>query len=135
MARPRQDYVVDIHCVTRWSKIGARFSGIPLHDLLEEAGVTEDACYVSFVARSERNHSTSLPLRTLIDLQAIVAFEYEGEPLEEVHGGPVRVVVPGKYFYKSVKWLERIDVLTFDKLGYWEGDAGYHNNADPWTEE
>jgi DMSO/TMAO reductase YedYZ molybdopterin-dependent catalytic subunit len=135
LARPLEARTIDIHCVTRWSKPGARFEGIPLAALLAEAGPLPEAKFLSFVARSERHHSTSLPLADALALEALVAFRYEGQPLEPIHGGPVRTVVPGRYFYKSLKWLERIEVLSADRLGYWEGEAGYHNVADPWREE
>lgn len=135
LARPLVTRTVDIHCVTRWSKLGATFEGIPLAALLAGAGLLPEAQYLSFVARSERNHSTSLPLAEALALETLVAFRYEGLPLEPIHGGPVRTVVPGRYFYKSLKWLERIEVLGADRLGYWEGEAGYHNGADPWREE
>jgi DMSO/TMAO reductase YedYZ molybdopterin-dependent catalytic subunit len=132
---PQVEQAVDIHCVTRWSRLVARFKGIPLARLLQECGPLSEARYISFVARSERNHSTSLPLTDAVELGTLVALEFEGEPLEEVHGGPVRVVAPGRYFYKSLKWLERIELLAEDRLGYWEAEAGYHNVADPWREQ
>src|SRR5207253_4685606 len=113
----------------------ARFTAAPLARLLEESHPLPEPRFVSFVARSERNHSTSLPLAGLLELDAPIALEHEGEPLESGHGGPVRMVVPGRYFYKSVKWLERIDALVEDRLGYWEAEAGYHNTGDPWREE
>lgn len=134
-ALPAEDRVVDIHCVTRWSKLDARFAGVPLAALLDRAGLLPEARFLSFVARSPRSHSTSLPLGTALDLGAFVALGHDGGPLPVEHGGPVRMVVPGRYFYKSVKWLERIDVLAEDRLGYWEAETGYHNNADPWREE
>lgn len=127
--------VLDIHCVTRWSKFDMRFEGVRLADLLAEAGPLPATRFVSFVARSARGHSTSLPLADALDLDAIIAFTANGAPLAQEHGGPVRMVVPGRYFYKSVKWLERIDLLAEDRLGYWEGETGYHNRADPWAEE
>lgn len=132
---PQSKMTMDIHCVTRWSRFDMAFEGIPLSDLLELANPTPAAEYVSFVAYSERNHSTSLPLAELKRLRAIVAFSANGEPLSQEHGGPVRVVIEGKYFYKSLKWLRSIQLLPTDKLGYWESDAGYHNGADPWKEE
>ncbi|HEX6622970.1 MAG TPA: molybdopterin-dependent oxidoreductase [Pyrinomonadaceae bacterium] len=134
-AMPRVEQAVDIHCVTRWSKLGAKFSGVPLARLLGECRPLPEARFLSFVARSERGHSTSLPLAEAARAGALVALRYEGVPLEEAHGGPVRVVVPGRYFYKSVKWLERVEVLAEDRLGYWEQEAGYHNEADPWREQ
>ncbi len=136
MARPRIVRVQDVHCVTRWSRFDMAFEGLRLADLLAEGGgPAAGARYVSFQARSDRGHSTSLPLAQVEALDPLVAFAADGAPLPEEHGGPVRMVVPGKYFYKSVKWLERISLLTEDRLGYWEGETGYHNNADPWAEE
>lgn len=132
---PRVEQAVDIHCVTRWTKFGVRFSGVPLARLCELVRPQADARYVSFVARSERGHSTSLPLDDALALGTLIAFEADGQPLTEVHGGPVRAIVPGRYFYKSLKWLERIEFLAHDRLGFWEATAGYHNTADPWREQ
>jgi DMSO/TMAO reductase YedYZ molybdopterin-dependent catalytic subunit len=132
---PPVERVVDVHCVTRWSRPGVRFGGVPLGRLLEECGPLPAARFVSFVARSERNHSTSLPLADALGLDTLVAFTCEGRPLEDAHGGPVRTVVPGRYFYKSLKWLETVELLAEDRLGYWEGAIGYHNVADPWREQ
>ena len=126
---------LDIHCVTRWSKFDMTFGGVPLERILAMGQVDAAARFVSFVARSDRNHSTSLPLEVAIRLNCLLAFSSNGQPLASEHGGPVRMVVPGRYFYKSVKWLERIDILDEDRLGYWEADAGYHNVADPWEEQ
>lgn len=125
----------DIHCVTRWSRLAMPFSGVLLSSVLEHAGVQPDARFVSFVARSERGHSTSVSLDYLANVDALLALTADGKPVSREHGGPVRMVVPGKYFYKSVKWLEKIELLATDRLGFWEADIGYHNNADPWQEE
>ncbi|MDA7979373.1 MAG: molybdopterin-dependent oxidoreductase [Pirellulales bacterium] len=135
LAMPQREFVVDIHCVTRWSKLGAKFSGILVKDLLEFVRPNTAAGFVSFVARSERDHSTSLPLADTLELGAFVALHYEGKPLATDHGGPMRIVTPGRYFYKSLKWLEKIELLAEDRLGYWEADVGYHNTADPWREQ
>ena len=135
LAMPQTETTLDVHCVTRWSRFDARFSGIPLAALLAQARPRPEARFLSFVARSERNHSTSLPLHDALDLRTLVAFQADGKPLEPIHGGPVRTVVPGRYFYKSLKWLTRIDVLAEDRLGFWEAESGYHNRADPWREE
>ncbi len=132
---PQVERVIDIHCVTRWSKPGVRFAGVPLSTLLDACEPQPDARFISFVARSERNHSTSLPLSEALGLGTLVALTCEGVSLPPEHGGPVRTVVPGRYFYKSLKWLERIELLAQDRLGYWEAEAGYHNRADPWCEE
>ncbi len=134
-ALPQVQQSIDIHCVTRWSKMGVAFSGVPLQALLAVAAPHASARFVSFVARSSRAHSTSLVLSEAIELGALVALSGDGAPLPLEHGGPVRVVVPGRYFYKSIKWLERVELLADDRLGYWEAETGYHNVADPWREE
>src|SRR5262245_40557525 len=132
---PQAERLIDIHCVTRWSKLACRFGGVPLLALVDQAGPLSDAKFVSFAARSPRQHSTSLPWDVVRRLDPLVALHYEGQPLASEHGGPVRVVVPGLYFYKSLKWLARVELLAEDRLGYWEGQAGYHNEADPWREQ
>lgn len=134
-ALPQVERVVDLHCVTRWSKLGAHFGGVPLKALLERCRPTPRARYLSFVARSARAHSTSLPLEVALEQDVLLALRYEGQPLPPEHGGPLRTVVPQRYFYKSLKWLEAIEVLREDRLGYWEREAGYHNAADPWQEQ
>jgi DMSO/TMAO reductase YedYZ molybdopterin-dependent catalytic subunit len=132
---PRVERTVDIHCVTRWSKPAVRFGGVRLVDLLRQIEPRSAAQFVSFTARSERNHSTSLVLAEALALETLISLECEGEPLAAEHGGPARVVVPGRYFYKSLKWLAGVELLAEDRLGYWEATAGYHNHADPWREE
>jgi len=134
-ALPQVEHVVDIHCVTRWSKLGVTFGGVPLAALLKSAGVQRQARFVSFVAHSERDHSTSLMLDDALRLDTLIALSIDGRPVPIERGGPVRVVVPGRYFYKSLKWLARIELLEHDRLGYWESTAGYHNVADPWREQ
>ena len=132
---PQTEIVTDIHCVTRWSKLDARFRGVLLKDLLDRLDVDNRAAFVSFVARSRRKHSSSLPLSNAMELGTLLATHYEGQPLPADHGGPLRGVVPGRYFYKSVKWIERIVLLAEDQPGYWEAESGYHNAADPWKEQ
>ena len=135
LAMPQTETRMDVHCVTRWSRFDVPFSGVLLATLLAQARPSPEARFLSFVARSERDHTTSLPLNDALGLETLVAFRADGQPLEPIHGGPVRTVVPGRYFYKSLKWLTRIDVLAEDRLGYWEAESGYHNGADPWREE
>ena len=134
-ALPQTEVVIDIHCVTRWSKLDVPFVGVTLKELLNHVEVDSDAQYISFVSRSPRAHSTSLPLDVALAHDCLIALSAEGQPLEPGHGGPIRNIVPRKYFYKSVKWLEKIEFLKEDRLGYWEADAGYHNLADPWKEQ
>jgi DMSO/TMAO reductase YedYZ molybdopterin-dependent catalytic subunit len=125
---PQTQRVLDIHCVTRWSKFDVEFSGVLLGELLAQAGVTDEA-------HSERRHSTSLPLPVALQHETMIALAANGQPLPVEHGGPIRNIVPDKYFYKSVKWLCEIELLAEDRLGFWEAESGYHNNADPWKVE
>jgi hypothetical protein len=132
---PQVEQPIDIHCVTRWSKFDMPFRGVRLSDLLAASEPRDEAEFLSFLACSERRHTTSLPLTAALELGAIVATHVGDEPLAPEHGGPVRVVAPGKYFYKSIKWLVGVTLLADDRLGFWEGKAGYHNQADPWREQ
>ena len=129
------EMTLDIHCVTRWSKLGVRIRGILLEDLLSQSGLAEAAQFVSFVSRSARNHSTSLTIKDAYEHKTLIGLEVDGQALSPEHGGPFRNFVPGKYFYKSVKWLTKIELLAADRLGYWEAETGYHNGADPWKEQ
>jgi DMSO/TMAO reductase YedYZ molybdopterin-dependent catalytic subunit len=131
----QSENVIDIHCVTRWSKLGVKFRGVRLADLIAQFRPLDEAQFISFVSRSSRRHSTSLTMATALQQDTLIALEVDGEPLPEVHGGPIRNIVPGRYFYKSVKWLETIELLQHDRLGYWEAESGYHNEADPWREQ
>ncbi len=132
---PQEQRVIDIHCVTRWSKPGATFTGFSLKTLLDQCQPLPEARFLSFIARSDQGHNTSLPLDEALELDVFIALNYEGQPLQPEHGGPIRTVVPKKYFYKSLKWLEKIELLADDHLGTWEKDSGYHNVADPWKEQ
>ena len=117
----------DIHCATSWTRFDSSFTGVPLSTLVIPA---PGARFVSFTAYSERGHNTSLPLEYALDHTWIV-HEFGDEPLPTEHGGPVRTVTPGRYFYKSIKWLRSIDLFAEDRLGWWEINSSYHNNADP----
>jgi hypothetical protein len=128
----RSHLTFDIHCVTSWTRFESTFTGMPLAELLDIAGPKPAAQFVSFEAYSERAHHTSLPLDIAL-AESWLVHEFEGEPLSVEHGGPVRVVTPGRYFYKSLKWVKRVTVLARDRLGWWETNSDYHNNADPWS--
>ena len=132
LALPQMPLRFDIHCVTSWTRFDTEFTGVPLREVLDAAGVTPSARFVSFSAYSDRDHHTSLPLDVALELSWLV-HEVDGEALETGHGGPVRVVTTDRYFYKSIKWIKRIDVLTEDRPGWWEENSSYHNNADPTT--
>ncbi len=132
---PQGDMKLDIHCVTRWSQYDMPFRGVRLAQVLELTGVLPEAKFISFVSRSTRDHSSSLELAVALQLETLIALDFDGRPLAREHGGPIRNIVPRRYFYKSVKWLERIELLAVDRLGFWEAESGYHNHADPWREE
>ncbi|MBX2854919.1 MAG: molybdopterin-dependent oxidoreductase [Rhodobacteraceae bacterium] len=134
-ALPQTERLVDIHCVTRWSKLDCRFEGVRVMDLLTAAEPAQEAVSVRFVAHSARKHDTTLTLADIQRHDPLIALRYDGAPLPDEHGGPVRIVTPGKYFYKSCKWLGRIELLSEHRLGYWESVPGYHDGADPWREE
>lgn len=129
LALEHRSLTFDIHCVTSWTRFGSTFTGIPLADLVDPL---PEARFLSFTAYSSRGHHTSLPLDYALS-NSWVVHEFEGEPLATEHGGPVRVVTPGKYFYKSIKWLARVEALAEDRLGWWETNSSYHNNADPFA--
>lgn len=128
---PQREREVDIHCVTGWSRLGTRFEGVPLSELLRRAEPQNDARFVRFVAYSERGHDTTLPLDLALEDTWLV-HTCDGEPLEPEHGHPLRTLTPSRYFYKSLKWVHRIELLAEDRLGYWERESSYHNVGDPW---
>jgi DMSO/TMAO reductase YedYZ molybdopterin-dependent catalytic subunit len=131
-ALPQTKITTDIHCVTRWSKLDTTWRGVRLRDLLEKARVRPEGKYV--MAYSDGGYTTNLPLDVVIDDDVLLAHTYDGEPLEPDHGAPLRLLVPKRYFWKSAKFLRRIEVMSEDRMGFWELN-GYHNDADPWKEE
>jgi len=129
---PRSANVQDIHCVTRWSRFDTAFEGVHWRELAKLARPLPSARFV--VAHAEHDFTSNVPLSFLEHEQALLATRGDGEPLAAEHGGPMRLVVPGKYFWKSAKWLRGIELSSVDRLGFWER-YGYHNDADPWKEE
>ena len=129
LALDHREMTFDIHCVTSWTRRNSTFTGAPLAEL---ASPLREAHFVSFTAYSERGHHTSLPVDEAL-AHSWVVHEFDGMALTVEHGGPVRVVTPGKYFYKSIKWLRSIEFLARDRPGWWEVNSSYHNNADPMT--
>ncbi|MFZ0012776.1 MAG: molybdopterin-dependent oxidoreductase [Acidimicrobiia bacterium] len=124
-----REITFDIHCVTSWTRFDSTFTGVPLHLIVDPL---PGARYVSFGSFSDHDHHTSLPVGYALE-HSWVVHRFAGEPLSSEHGGPVRVVTPGKYFYKSIKWLRSISLLAHDRLGWWETNSSYHNNADPFA--
>ena len=126
VALPRETVTVDIHCVTKWSKLDTTWTGVSVDTLLE--GVDTDAGYVT--AWCDGGYTTNLPLEDLTGGRAWIAYEYGGEPLEPEHGGPARLLVPHLYFWKSAKWVRGLELRDHDEPGFWE-TYGYHNYGDP----
>ena len=132
LAMPRQETLCDIHCVTRWSRLDNVFGGVPVRALLERAGVQAAARYV--LVQAEEGFTTNLPLADLDRPANLLALTWNGEPLSPEHGGPVRLLVPHLYFWKSAKWVRGLELLAVDEPGFWER-GGYHMRGDPWQEE
>jgi DMSO/TMAO reductase YedYZ molybdopterin-dependent catalytic subunit len=130
MAMPAEEITVDLHCVTKWSKLGSGWKGVPVESFFEEIETAADFA----LAQSYGGYTTNLPLDDLLDSQAWIAYEYDGEPLAPVHGGPARLLVPHLYLWKSAKWIRGIQCLLEDEPGFWE-TAGYHDYGDPWREQ
>jgi DMSO/TMAO reductase YedYZ molybdopterin-dependent catalytic subunit len=129
-ALPSETVTVDIHCVTRWSKLDTEWEGVSLDTLLD--GIDTSAEYA--LAYSDGGYTTNLPLEDLVDRKAWIAYGYDGEPLDPEHGGPARLLVPHLYFWKSAKWVRGIALRQEDEPGFWE-ELGYHIYGDPWKEQ
>jgi DMSO/TMAO reductase YedYZ molybdopterin-dependent catalytic subunit len=131
-ALPGSTYAGDIHCVTTWSMLDTTFAGVSVDTLLAAARPAGHAAYV--MAHSTTGYTTNLPLADVTDGQAWVVWEYDGVPLPVEHGGPVRLLVPHLYFWKSAKWVTRLELMARDRPGFWEQN-GYHDRGDPWLEQ
>ena len=129
---PSQTFVVDIHCVTKWSKLDTTWEGVSVDTLLEKVELDRNAMYIT--AFCDGGYTTNIPLTDLINGQAFVAYQYGGKPLPAEHGGPARLVVPHLYFWKSAKWVRGLRLMEKDRPGFWES-LGYHNHGDPWKEQ
>ena len=129
-ALPQAEPTVDLHCVTRWSKLATTWRGVSLDTLLADVETAAD--YV--LIESYGGYTTNLPLEDLLDGQAWIAHEYDGAPLAAEHGGPARLLVPHLYLWKSAKWVRGLTLSLQDEPGFWE-TAGYHNYGDPWREQ
>ncbi len=132
LAMPRRETLCDMHCVTRWSRYDNVFEGVPVQAVLERAGVRPEAAYV--LVSAEQDFTTNLPLADLDRPENLLALSYNGEPLTPEHGGPVRLLVPHLYLWKSAKWVTGFRLLHEDSPGFWERN-GYHMRGDPWREE
>jgi DMSO/TMAO reductase YedYZ molybdopterin-dependent catalytic subunit len=130
LALPQEEVATDIHCVTRWTKLGTSWRGVSLDTLFE--GIDTDAGYA--MAHSYGGYTTNVALEDLLGGKAWIAFAFDGEPLDPEHGGPARLLVPHLYFWKSAKWVRALVLQEHDDPGFWEQN-GYHLHGDPWTEE
>ena len=129
-ALPSETPTVDIHCVTKWSKLDTSWRGVSLDTLLGQVETEGDYVFVW----CDGGYTTNLPLEDVLNGKAWIAYEYEGEPLEPEHGGPARLLVPHLYFWKSAKWVRGLELRDYDTPGFWEG-YGYHMYGDPWKEQ
>lgn len=132
-ALPKTQLLTDIHCVTRWSRLGMPWEGVSLDDLIAAAGgLTDNAHFL--IASSYGDYTTNVPVADVTNNQALIATHAHGEPLTAEHGGPARFFIPHLYFWKSAKWVTRLTFSNHDEPGFWEVN-GYHNYGDPWREQ
>jgi DMSO/TMAO reductase YedYZ molybdopterin-dependent catalytic subunit len=131
-ALPQHDVTLDIHCVTRWSKLDTTWTGARVKDVLDLAGLKPSGTHL--MAYSDGGYTTNVPLDAVLGDDALLAHSYDGRPLEADHGAPLRLIVPRRYFWKSAKFLRKLEVMSEDRMGFWELN-GYHNDADPWQEQ
>ncbi|MDT4980750.1 MAG: hypothetical protein QOG07_2629 [Pseudonocardiales bacterium] len=129
-ALPQDTPTVDIHCVTRWSKLATSWQGVSLDTVLADVETAADFALV----HSYGGYTTNVPLEDLLDGKAWIVHQFEGEDLPSEHGGPARMIVPHLYFWKSAKWVRGMQLLLQDEPGFWE-TAGYHDYGDPWREQ
>jgi DMSO/TMAO reductase YedYZ molybdopterin-dependent catalytic subunit len=132
MALPQSTMRSDIHCVTTWSRYDNDWTGVSTQDLLDAVEPRDEGRFL--MLNGYDGYTTNLPLADFVAPGALLAHSWQGKPLTREHGGPVRLVVPHLYFWKSAKWIAAIDVLGADKPGFWEAE-GYHMRGDPWAEE
>jgi DMSO/TMAO reductase YedYZ molybdopterin-dependent catalytic subunit len=131
-ALPQSEVTRDIHCVTTWSRLDTTFRGVRARDLLASVAARPEAQYV--LVHADPGYTTNLPLADLLADDVLLATHEGGQPLSDEHGGPVRLVVPALYFWKSAKWVRGFELTDIDVPGFWE-KAGYHMRGDPWKEE
>ncbi|MGB8364801.1 MAG: sulfite oxidase-like oxidoreductase [Rhizomicrobium sp.] len=132
LSLPQEEFVSDIHCVTAWSRYDNRWQGVSSRAILELVRPTDEANHVIF--HGYDGYTTNVKLEVFAETEVLLAHSWEGKPLTREHGAPVRVVVPQWYFWKSAKWVNRIEFVAEDRPGFWEV-RGYHNEGDPWKEE
>jgi DMSO/TMAO reductase YedYZ molybdopterin-dependent catalytic subunit len=131
-ALPQSTWRGDIHCVTKWSKLGTTWSGVTIDDLFQAVGINPPSAYL--LAESHGDYDTNVPVADLLGGKAMIATRFEGAPLAAEHGGPARLLVPHLYFWKSAKWIKGLRFTARDEAGFWE-QRGYHMVGDPWREQ
>ncbi len=131
-ALPQRQLQCDIHCVTRWSKFDTRWSGVHLQDLLQALDIRPTSSFV--MAHADHDYQTNLRLEDLLHPDSLLATHYDGQPLTAQHGWPLRLVVAGRYFWKSAKWLRGLEFVDQEQPGFWERN-GFHLHADPFIEQ
>lgn len=131
-ALPRRDVLCDMHCVTRWSRLDNRFTGVPVRELLGRVNLLPAASHV--LVHAAPDYTTNLPLQDLDRAENLLATHHDGEPLAPEHGGPIRLLVPHLYLWKSAKWVTGFEIMEGDEPGFWE-ENGYHMYGDPWAEQ
>jgi DMSO/TMAO reductase YedYZ molybdopterin-dependent catalytic subunit len=131
---PHETVTVDIHCVTKWSKLDTVWTGVSVETLLTGVNLDEQPDVGYLIAFCDGGYTTNLPLADVRHGKAWIAYEYYGKPLAPEHGGPARLLVPHLYFWKSAKWVRGFKLVKEDRPGFWES-AGYHNYGDPWREQ
>lgn len=132
LALPAAEVTTDIHCVTKWSKFDTVWKGVRLRDLYELAGARPGAQHL--IQHAEYGYTANVPLADTLGDACLLAYEFDGQPLEPEHGYPARTLVPSLYFWKSVKWIRALELSAVDKPGFWERN-GYHNYGDPFHEQ
>ena len=132
IAMPMVELTTDIHCVTKWSKFDTVWKGVRVRDILERAGINPAATHL--MAHAEYGYTANMPLADAVLPESLVTWEFDRQPLEAIHGGPVRLLVPNLYFWKSPKWLRGLELIDADKPGFWERN-GYHMYGDPFREQ
>ncbi len=130
LALPQETFTLDIHCVTKWTKLDTQWTGVSVDTLLVDVATEADFLTIW----SDGGYTTNLAIEDVTNGQAWVVHTFDGEPLEPEHGGPARLLVPHLYFWKSAKWVRGLTLTPDDVPGFWE-EAGYHNHADPWREQ
>ncbi|WP_008318389.1 sulfite oxidase-like oxidoreductase [Leptolyngbya sp. PCC 6406] len=132
LALPQQAFTADFHCVTTWSKLDVKWTGVAISDFMAQVSLLSEAAYV--LIHCYGGYTTNLSLADFVRPENFLALTLFGEPLPAAHGGPLRVVVPHLYAWKSAKWINGLEFLSEEALGFWECN-GYHRRGDPWAKQ